>query len=214
MKKLIATFILLILFAACEPKNDTNIEDAYTIGPTAVVIGDSLTNSGRTQLHYQLGVHFSSKIAAIPGATYGGMTGYAEDYMMEGPTVAVIALGTNDRNTQWVLDDSLLSLNTMYDMYEGMSCTVGVTITTDDVKPELNAKAIALNENMRARADAVADWDAIDREPGMTQADGVHATAEGYAKRAEIIGDAVESCGENPHVPPTTTTTTLIPEGP
>jgi len=219
MKRIITSIALLAFFVACEPKSG-DVEEQYTIGPTAVVVGDSLTKSGRTDLHYGLGHHFSVKIAGVAGATYGKMTGYAEDYAMEAPTVAVIALGTNDRQATWNLDDSLLSLNQIYDAYEGFSCTVGVTITTDSSREDLNVKARALNEAATSRADVMADWDAVDHEPGMTQADETHATAEGYRVRAEIIAAAAESCGETPHVSTTTTTTTTtipevtIPEGP
>ena len=90
--------VALLAMAACEPQTG-NIEDAYTLGPTAVVVGDSLANGGRTYLHAELGRHFANKIAAVAGATYscGSMRRYSEPYSQDKSDIAVIALGTNDR---------------------------------------------------------------------------------------------------------------------
>jgi GDSL-like Lipase/Acylhydrolase family len=209
-KKLIFLVVAVLTVAACEPRTG-NIEDAYTLGPTAVVVGDSLSNGGRTSLHAELGRHFASKLAAVAGATYGSMRRYSEPYSQDRSDIAVIALGTNDRQLRWILADSLADLNQTYDWF-GDSCTVGVTITTDHADPAVNAKAAAINEAAAARADIMVDWDAVDHEPGMTQLDGTHPTAEGYQRRAEMIAEGAETCGENPHVPPTTTTTTTLPE--
>ena len=209
-KKLIWLVVAVLAMAACEPQTG-NIESTYTLGPTAVVVGDSISNGGRTYLHAELGRHFATKIAAVAGATYSSMRRYSEPYSQDRSDIAVIALGTNDRQLRWVLATSLADLNQTYDWFAG-SCTVGVTITTNHSDPEVNTKASAINEAAAARADIMVDWDAVDHEPGMTQADGTHPTAEGHQRRAEMIAEGAEACGENPHVPPTTTTTTVPDE--
>ena len=201
-KKLIWLVVAVLAMAACEPQTG-NIESTYTLGPTAVVVGDSISNGGRTYLHAELGRHFATKIAAVAGATYSSMRRYSEPYSQDRSDIAVIALGTNDRQLRWVLATSLADLNQTYDWFAG-SCTVGVTITTNHSDPEVNTKASAINEAAAARADIMVDWDAVDHEPGMTQADGTHPTAEGHQRRAEMIAEGAEACGENPHVPPTT----------
>jgi hypothetical protein len=205
-KKLTPLVVVLLAMAACEPRSG-NIDDAYTLGPTAVLVGDSLSNSGRTYLHAELGRHFATKIAAVPGATYSSMRQYSELYSQDKSDIAVIALGTNDRQLKWVLADSLANLTRTYDWFAD-SCTVGVTITTNHADPDVNTKASAINEAAAARADIMVDWDAVDLEPGMTQPDGTHPTPEGYQRRAEMIAEGAETCGENPHAPRTTTTTT------
>ena len=152
-KKLILLVVAVLAMAACEPRAG-NIEDAYALGPTAVVVGDSLSSGGRTYLHAELGRHFASKIAAVAGATYGTMRQYSEPYSRDKSDIAVIALGTNDRQLKWILANSLADLDQTYDWFAD-SCTVGVTITTDHPDAAVNAKAAAINEAAAARADII-----------------------------------------------------------
>lgn len=210
MNNALVSLLLAALLAsvACQPKTG-DIETEYVPGPRVVVIGDSITKSGRGWLHTELARTHASKIAGLAGSTYGSMMTYAEDYAPDRPEVAVLALGTNDRNTQWNLADSLGSLNRMYDLFEP-SCTVGVTVaTTASDDPAVNAKAAELNLAAQLRADTMVDWDAWDTEPGMTKPDRVHPTDDGYAWRAQLIAAAVDRCGDEPPVTTTTTTTTL-----
>jgi hypothetical protein len=188
-----ALLVLVAAFAACEPRVG-DIEDSYTPGgPTVVVIGDSLTSGGRVFLHDALRPVAAAKIAGLAGSTFAKMTPYAETYAPDVPTVAVIALGTNDRQPIWNLDTSLAALNHMYDLYPD-TCTVGVTVTTHHTREDLNAKAVILNDAATARADLMFDWDTVAAEPGMTQVDEVHPTPEGHLRRAALIAGAVGTC--------------------
>jgi hypothetical protein len=203
--------LLALTLVACQPR-DGDIEDTYTLGPTAVVIGDSLTKGGRDYLHAALDDDFASKLAGIAGSTYGKMFPYAEAYAPDRPTVAVLALGTNDRQPTWDLAESIETMNRMYDLFPD-SCTIGISVTTHNTREDLNVKARALNEAVQLRADVLVDWDSVAAEPGMTQEDEVHPTPEGHVVRARMIADAARDCGvEEPPPPTTTTTTTLVPD--
>ena len=194
MKRFVPPLLFLLVMMACEPKSG-NIEAEYALGPRAVVVGDSLSNTGRVTLHAELGKVFATKIAAISGSRYSTMLPYSETYAADRADVAVIALGTNDRQLPHNLTASLEGLNQTYDLF-AESCTVGITVTTDHPNPEVNIKASAINDAASSRADVMVDWDGYDHELGITQTDGTHPTQEGYRLRAELIAAAASTCGQ------------------
>jgi hypothetical protein len=112
------------------------------------------------------------------------------------PPVLVVSLGTND-------DPSATS--TFEDQVEAVLAAAGPSrcvVWPNIVRPPYGGVSYAGYNRVLSRLSAtnpnltVVDWVGITRsQPGLLAPDGVHATPEGYAVRAQAIASAIAGCG-------------------
>ncbi len=187
---------------------------AYSGNPTGVtlgMLGDSITNQSRVQLHQALDLTYRSSIAAYGGATIASMTadGTIAAMAAKNPAVIVFDLGTNDL-VQVVVNPTTYPLTAFEADYAAMrakfkGCVVVTTINTHRIYGGAlvtvpNGIAIYNNEGrqfngwLKAHYARVADWDARTTSwwnagtwSTYMQSDGVHPTALGQAQVALIV---------------------------
>jgi len=185
-------------------------------GPKVVVLGDSLTVQSRTQLRSVLAKRsikiFGINGEGLSGGAYSELRGHPvvpriiTEYASDPPAVVVMALGTND---VWRSDLTLAGFEAGLDRLADAfprACQVGVTVTeTSRGLLYDRDKAIAVNKEIRARADVVVDWAKLGPGPRYTlEVDHIHLTGEGARFRSDLIGRAVDRClaSQGPTVPP------------
>ena len=178
---LAATFAVVVAPAPAAP------------GDEVLVIGDSLGVGMEPFLAQEL-LEYDVRTEAVIGR--GSVAAVDELVRRESAAddVIVFALGSNDDPSQpEQLAASLLAAN---DVAAGRCLVVatlevsGYTGKSDDPLNDV-IRSFAANPNVR-----LVDWEAA-VTPGMLT-DGGHATAEGYALRASLFADAIESCDASP----------------
>jgi lysophospholipase L1-like esterase len=185
------------------------IAKSYTgSGPKVAIIGDSLTVLEWNDLYSSLDRHYAVEIGAFFGEGYNPgkfsqalhlspplLVQTAHTYAASHPSVAVLALGTNDAWNRRSTPKALAAMATMIAGFKG-ACLVGITLPENStVKGWSNTEAHSLNVAMRKWANQVVDWASMSAAPAVLGAGGVHTTAKGTNLRADAIIAAVKRCG-------------------
>ena len=181
------------------------IESEYSgSGPTVVVLGDSIADQSRRELHRVLDPHYRTKIAAVWGEGFASgplsaaiaegravMLGAAAEYARDTPATVVIALGTNDAwNPRLELDAAEDAMAQMVAEFPD-SCIVGVEVNEWSKAENYDrSEAGALNEQLRARADVVVPA----LQPSDVGDDMIHPRAEGKRAFAHAVASGVRQC--------------------
>jgi lysophospholipase L1-like esterase len=181
------------------------IEDDYAgSGPTLVILGDSITNQSRAELHQVLDPHYRTKVGAVTGEGFGGgpltaavgegrrgMLEAAAEYALDDPSTVVIALGTNDAwNPQLGLDAAKEAMAAMVATFPE-SCVVGVAVSEwSEAENYDRGEARSLNAQLRDLADVVVPA----LEPSDVGADMIHPTTEGKTAFAQAVASGVRTC--------------------
>lgn len=161
-------------------------------GADVLVIGDSLGVGMEPYLERELDGYGVRTDAEIGRGSAAGVDALAE-HLTGDDEVIVFALGSNDDPSQpQALAASLTAANEL----AAGRCLVLATL---EVSEYSGVPEEPLNEAIRDFANANAnvrlvEWaDVAAADPGILR-DGGHATAEGYALRAALFRDAIESC--------------------
>jgi lysophospholipase L1-like esterase len=181
------------------------IESEYSgSGPTVVVLGDSIADVSRTELHHVLDRHYRTKIAAVWGEGFASgplsaaiaegkavMLVAAAEYARDTPTTVVVVLGTNDAwNPRLELDAAENAMAQMVAEFP-TSCIVGVEINEwSKARNYDRGEAAALNEQLRVLADVVVPA----LEPSDVAEDMIHPKAEGRMAFARAIDSGIRRC--------------------
>jgi lysophospholipase L1-like esterase len=181
------------------------IESEYSgSGPTVVVLGDSIADQSRRELHRVLDPHYRTKIAAVWGEGFDSgplsdavaegravMLEAAAEYARDTPTTVVIALGTNDAwNPRLELDAAEAGMAQMVGEFP-RSCIVGVEVNEWSKAENYDAsEARALNEQLRVLVDVVVP--ALQRSD--VSDDMIHPKAEGKMVFARAVRSGVQQC--------------------
>jgi len=181
------------------------IEDDYAgSGPTLVILGDSITDHSRAELHRALDPHYRTKIGAVVGEGFGGgplssavgegrsgMLGAATAYARDDPSTVVIALGTNDAwSPQLGLDAATEAMADMIARFPE-SCVVGVAVSEwSEAENYDRDEARSLNAQLGDLADVVVPA----LQPSDVGADMIHPTTEGRAAFAQAVASGVRRC--------------------
>jgi lysophospholipase L1-like esterase len=181
------------------------IESGYSgSGPTLVVLGDSITDQSRDELHQVLDPHYRTKIAAVTGEGFANgplsaslgkgravMLETATDYARGKPTKVVIALGTNDAwNPRLSLDATHDAMAKMVAMFIE-SCVVGVEVSEwSEAESYDPNKARALNAQLRALADVIVP----PLPPSEVGSDMIHPRTAGRKAFADAVASGVRQC--------------------
>lgn len=180
---------------------------AGTGGDRIVVIGDSITNEGRTELAAMLGVDHRVVIDGHPGYLIALQQPVAIELAATNPSIVVIELGTNDVAFGHPVDVSIVDMERMVSTFLGARCIVLTTVSTGFPNGDEVARARVLDAAYRAIADRdprvrIVDFDAVidaaNSDPsfiGPFFYDGIHPTASGQERLARATADAVASCG-------------------
>lgn len=171
-------------------------------GDPVAMVGDSITVLIGDDLD---GGVADWKVEAVIGATAAEMVPAGEGLASDSPTQAVLNLGTNDALTQVPAQDAVAALDTLVGAFDGTDCTHLVTLSTvlpDEGSPPAPQTATAINEWIRARADAddrlrIVDWNArLVGEGGaeLLEDDRIHPNETGQAELAAMIEQSVGSC--------------------
>jgi lysophospholipase L1-like esterase len=182
------------------------IESEYAgSGPALVVLGDSIADQSRAELHRVLDPHYRTKIAALTGEGFGNgplsaasgdgralMLEAATDYARDDPVTVVIALGTNDAwNPRLGLDAAQAAMDDMVAMFPD-SCVVGVEVSEwSEAENYDREEARALNEQLRTLVDVVVPA----LPPSDVGADMIHPRPEGRTAFAHAVASGVGECG-------------------
>jgi len=107
------------------------------------------------------------------------------------PPVLVVSLGTNDDQGDAAGFGERVAR--ILELAGPERCVVWPTIWRGGPSDELNA---VLRERAAAnRTLALVEWaEMVEDDPSLLAEDGVHATPEGYARRAVALADAVRHC--------------------
>jgi lysophospholipase L1-like esterase len=181
------------------------IEDDYAgSGPTLVILGDSITDHSRAQLHRVLDPRYRTKIGAVTGEGFSGgplsaavgegrrgMLEAATKYARDDPSTVVIALGTNDAwNPLLGLDAATEAMADMIVKFPE-SCVVGVAVSEwSEAENYDRDEAQSLNAQLRDLADVVVPA----LEPADVGADMIHPTTEGRTAFAQAVASGVGRC--------------------
>jgi lysophospholipase L1-like esterase len=181
------------------------IESEYAgSGPTLAVLGDSITDQSRAELHHALDPHYRTKIGAVTGEGYGSgplsvaagegrvlMLEAATQYARDDPAMVVIALGTNDAwNPRLRLDTAKAAMVEMIAKFSA-SCVVGVEVTEWSEAEGYNRdEARTLNGQLRDLADVVVPA----LPPSDVGADMIHPKVEGRKAFANAVASGVRKC--------------------
>lgn len=166
---------------------------------TVAVVGDSITF--QTKEHLDPEVNWD--VAASIGATSAQMLPEAQRLAGEGPSQAVINLGTNDALQQIPVQDTEATLESIVGAFDDSRCVHLVTLGTQlpaSGEPPASELAGQLNDWMRRFADerdnvSVIDWDEeLAGEDQLLLDDHIHPNVPGRERLAAMMADAVESC--------------------
>lgn len=182
------------------------IESEYAgSGPALVVLGDSIADQSRAELHRALDPHHRTKIAAVTGEGFGYgplsaasgegralMLEAATEYARDDPTTVVISLGTNDAwNPRLGLDAATEAMADMVAMFPD-SCVVGVEVSEwSDAENYDRAEARALNERLGDLVDVTVPA----LGPSDVGDDMIHPRPEGKKTFARSVASGVGRCG-------------------
>jgi lysophospholipase L1-like esterase len=162
-------------------------------GPTVLVLGDSITDHSRSELHEALTGH-AVRISGWVGSTVGLNRQYIDALGDDQPDVVVVNLGTNDAWQHVPVTASVADLDALLERF-GDSCKVLVTVTTLGEQGYDRAIAAAFNDAIADRADVVVEWnDVVVNEPQLLDPDGIHPTIAGRQRLAELVATAVDEC--------------------
>jgi lysophospholipase L1-like esterase len=173
-------------------------------GSTLVILGDSITDRSRAQLHRALDPHYRTKIGAVTGEGFGGgplsaavgegrkgMLEAATEYARDDPSTVVIALGTNDAwNPQVGLNAATEAMAAMIAKFPE-SCVVAVAVSEwSEAENYDRDEARSLNAQLRNLADVVVPA----LESSDVGADMIHPTTEGRMAFAQAVASGVRRC--------------------
>jgi lysophospholipase L1-like esterase len=166
---------------------------------TVAVVGDSIT----VQTKEHLDPDIDWNVAASIGATSAQMVPEAQRLAGEGPSQAVINLGTNDALQQVPVQDTEATLESIVGAFDDSRCVHLVTLGTqlpDSGQPPASQLAGQLNDWMRRFADehdnvSIIDWDEeLAGEDELLLDDHIHPNVPGRERLAAMMADAVEGC--------------------
>lgn len=207
------------IYLVARPEGDRDIgpipdrmieQDPTGTGPLVAVIGDSIADSARGAVHLALDDH-ATLVGAVPAEGFAGGP-YSKGALGEGdplmvrtarrygdldPTVAVIALGTNDAwNDELALDRSLAGLDDIVATLDGACLVVVLPQATAETQPTYDTeKASTIRDRLEAVADEVVRWDEVTAAtPGLLVDDGVHLTEAGQLAWGANVAEAVRRC--------------------
>jgi lysophospholipase L1-like esterase len=166
---------------------------------TVAVVGDSITFQTKEHLDPDL----QWDVAASIGATSAQMVPEAQRLAGEGPSQAVVNLGTNDALQQVPVQDTEATLESIVGAFDDSRCVHLVTLGTqlpDSGEPPASELAGQLNDWMRRFAEehdnvSIIDWDEeLAGGDELLLDDHIHPNVPGRERLAAMMADAVEGC--------------------
>lgn len=205
MKKIIFALLLIApVLAACQ--------DPYQGNPSAPkldVVGDSITANSKATIYSVNSPDFYTGVAATIGERSDGyvvgdkgpvLIDDATQAANTAPSIVVVNLGTNDVASGFTTAQTLSNLANVRAKFNG--CVISVTLTTHvtaTFKPAAadpaayNAATAAINAGLPTGH--LIDWNAETTEhPEYLSPDGVHPSATGMVRYAQLIHDAAVAC--------------------
>lgn len=188
----LAALLLATVVAACAP-----------VGDRVVILGDSITALGETQIHRTLDDDYNVAVSGVFGDRTDQRIGAAQLQAGLRPRQAIVNLGTNDVLQHRPTDRIIENLRRIVDAYSGARCIHLVTVNPrlDQAGNRPWSAAAQLNERMQQMADQIPGaslirWDRIveDALPESLTTDGVHPSAEGQRLLADAYAEALASC--------------------
>jgi hypothetical protein len=211
-----------VILTGCLPTPPAWTTPTTSNGIYTGVIGDSLTVSTQngTTLDGPTGTltddltaqGFPTSISSIIGATTNDLNNVSP-FPTPGPTILVIALGTNDSNNGSVPLATSQSNLQNYLAASPAQCVYLVNINTLTVSwglptygPPYNAMMQSLANNSNGRID-VADWTSeVDANPSyLDTSGGPHLSDAGIVAYRALLEGSVADCAADRNVPPSTT---------
>ena len=136
-------------------------------GPPVVLVGDSITHQSDDTAAEVLGGDWDVEVVAEPGVRTDEWVAPAVAAAGEGPTAAVVNLGTNDVFAGTPPATSMAAMGAILDAFAGTPCTWVVTVNEHMVSTrgdDLPGRARAYNDALRdlaaERDVGVIDWSA------------------------------------------------------
>ena len=181
--------------AAVKPETEGSAGPRSAASPgKLLVVGDSLAQATEGPLAGLLpGWHIATS-ASQGRHTGDGVADIASRSSL--PGVIFVSLGTNDNPSE--TDTFASYVEQVLDAAGPSRCVVWANIA----RPPYGGVSYSgynqvLNRLSYARPNlTVVDWAGITRsQPGLLGSDGVHATSEGYAVRAQAMASAISTCG-------------------
>jgi lysophospholipase L1-like esterase len=186
-------------------------EDEYAGGGDdalrVIVIGDSIVDGARAELHRALTDYRVAVAGAIGEGWAGGLRSdelgidvvatLTDLYAGMDPDVVVLALGTNDAwKPELHVTESVPVLRSVAERFEG-TCIVGVEvyegITAEGFDP---AEARAINDALAEVAHVLVDISGV-AETSAFEPDHIHPLPDGNGGYAALVADGVDQCVAN-----------------
>jgi len=194
----VATAVGLALFAATRDGTGQPAGSADIGVDSVVMLGDSITAGGDWNALLP-GVEVAN--AGYPGFTTRQLVPVAADVAAARPSLVFVLAGTND-----IRDDHPASWTSdqMARLLDNLTSAADTEVVVQTVLPRADrpAAVVAINEAIRALADE-RGLDVLDLYPafddgagGLRPAettDGIHLSADGYARWAELLRTELES---------------------
>jgi lysophospholipase L1-like esterase len=193
----IAGVVLAGALASCSSPTST-----VPAQPSTVVLGDSISEFSRAEIVDALGGDGQVDVLAQVGRTFNTSQGAADSVADQRPSVVVVELGTNDVWSGTPLEEVTRELDAMLAKFPS-SCIVVVTLNEAAVDARSlvgrlydNAAAMALNAELRERADEVVEWSQAANADRITYLDQgtIHPTERGRQLLADLMKAAADRC--------------------
>jgi len=167
--------------------------------PSVAVLGDSITFQSEAEIRAALAATTLVSLVGRSGKTIGELQPDADAAALSTPDIVVINLGSNDAYNAVDPTKTMLDLDHMMATFPA-SHLVMVTITASFFTESFNARARAINRQIRASRAVVVPWDKIvaaeNAQPspaGPLLVDGLHPEPRGRVLLANKIAQAVAS---------------------
>jgi hypothetical protein len=120
----------------------------------------------------------------------------------------VIALGNNDVNQAWPLDQSVAALRDLIGRFPDAACIQVVNVNARTARADFNDRARILDAALATEVAGhpgvhLVDWAGHIEDPARAQAsrtwftDGVHLTEAGINEYATVIADGLSACPDH-----------------
>jgi hypothetical protein len=176
-------------------------------GDHLAVIGDSITDLTREELHRELNPSWAVSVDGRHGYTVAEQVPTANVYGAQTPppAVAVVNLGTNDSTQGIPVQQVDSAMGQVLAPLASARCVVLVTVNANTMDPARNERANEINFWVlwaRAASDGrirLADWNTVvhdhyDRNDRDLTTDMVHPNQKGQDLLADVVTDAVAGC--------------------
>jgi hypothetical protein len=194
----IAVAAVAVLAACSDPDDQASSPPAEGI----VVVGDSITALSTDAITAELSDGSEVTVLAAVGKTFESSQPNADLAASEDPSVAVIALGTNDVWRTRPIDDIQRSMDEMLAKFDG-ACVIMVNlnenardaISLDGTRYD-NDVARQVNALMRERVERIVDWNGAANADRARYLDrgSIHPTEAGADLLASMMGESAATC--------------------